>query len=59
MLGHDHALSGALAFAVVAPLLPVSGTQLAVAAALGVPYVHLVPNRRLQARRSSGCPRYG
>jgi membrane-bound metal-dependent hydrolase YbcI (DUF457 family) len=34
MLGHDHALSGALAFAVVAPLLPVSGTQLAVAAAL-------------------------
>ena len=34
MLGHDHALSGALAFAVVAPLLPVSGIQLAVAAAL-------------------------
>jgi membrane-bound metal-dependent hydrolase YbcI (DUF457 family) len=34
MLGHDHALSGALAFAAVAPLLPVSGTQLAVAAAL-------------------------
>ena len=34
MLGHDHALSGALAFAFVAPLLPVSGTQLAVAAAL-------------------------
>ena len=34
MLGHDHALSGALAFAVVAPLLPVGGTQLAVAAAL-------------------------
>jgi membrane-bound metal-dependent hydrolase YbcI (DUF457 family) len=34
MLGHDHALSGALAFAAVAPLLPVSGTQLAVAAIL-------------------------
>jgi membrane-bound metal-dependent hydrolase YbcI (DUF457 family) len=34
MLGHDHALSGALALAAVAPLLPVSGTQLAVAAAL-------------------------
>jgi membrane-bound metal-dependent hydrolase YbcI (DUF457 family) len=34
MLGHDHALSGALAFAAVAPLLPVSGTQLAVAATL-------------------------
>jgi membrane-bound metal-dependent hydrolase YbcI (DUF457 family) len=34
MLGHDHALSGALAFAVVAPLLPVSGIQLAVAVAL-------------------------
>ena len=34
MLGHDHALSGALAFVAVAPLLPVSGTQLAVAAAL-------------------------
>src|SRR5437764_1649244 len=34
MLGHDHALSGALAFAVVAPLLPVSGIQLAVAATL-------------------------
>ncbi len=34
MLGHDHALSGALAFAVVAPLLPVTGTHLAVAAAL-------------------------
>ena len=34
MLGHDHALSGALAFAAVAPLLPVTGTQLAVAAAL-------------------------
>ena len=32
MLGHDHALSGALAFVAVAPLLPVSGTQLAVAA---------------------------
>ena len=31
MLGHDHALSGALAFVAVAPLLPVSGTQLAVA----------------------------
>ncbi|HEY3648358.1 MAG TPA: hypothetical protein VGL33_10335, partial [Streptosporangiaceae bacterium] len=28
MLGHDHALSGALAFVAVAPLLPVSGTQL-------------------------------
>ena len=26
MLGHDHALSGALAFVAVAPLLPVSGT---------------------------------
>jgi hypothetical protein len=25
MLGHDHALSGALAFVAVAPLLPVSG----------------------------------
>lgn len=24
MLGHDHALSGALAFVAVAPLLPVS-----------------------------------
>src|SRR5207237_88993 len=34
MLGHDHALSGALAFVAVAPLLPVSGTQLAVAATL-------------------------
>ena len=34
MLGHDHALSGALAFAAVAPLLPVTGTHLAVAAAL-------------------------
>ena len=34
MLGHDHALSGALAFAAVAPMLPVGGTQLAVAAAL-------------------------
>jgi len=34
MLGHDHALSGALAFAAVAPLLPVSGIQLAVAATL-------------------------
>jgi len=34
MLGHDHALSGALAFAVVAPLLPVSGIQLAVAVTL-------------------------
>jgi hypothetical protein len=35
MLGHDHALSGALAFAAVAPLLPVTGTQLASAAATG------------------------
>ena len=34
MLGHDHALSGALAFAAVAPLLPVGGIQLAVAATL-------------------------
>ena len=34
MLGHDHALSGALAFTAVAPLLPVSGIQLAVAATL-------------------------
>ena len=34
MLGHDHALSGALAFVAVAPLLPVSGIQLAVAATL-------------------------
>jgi hypothetical protein len=34
MLGHDHALSGALAFAAVAPWLPVSGIQLAVAATL-------------------------
>src|SRR5689334_23375686 len=34
MLGHDHALSGALAFVAVAPLLPVTGTQLAVAATL-------------------------
>src|SRR2546430_14560099 len=34
MLGHAHALSGALAFAAVAPLLPVSGIQLAVAATL-------------------------
>ena len=34
MLGHDHALSGALAFAAVAPLLPVTGTHLVVAAAL-------------------------
>ena len=34
MLGHDHALSGALAFAAVAPLLPVTGAHLAVAAAL-------------------------
>ena len=37
MLGHDHALSGALAFVAVAPLLPVSGTQLAVAATLTEP----------------------
>jgi membrane-bound metal-dependent hydrolase YbcI (DUF457 family) len=34
MLGHDHALSGALAFAAVAPMLHVSGTQLAVGTAL-------------------------
>ena len=34
MLGHDHALSGALAFAAVAPLLPVTGVHLAVAAVL-------------------------
>ena len=29
MLGRDHALSGALAFAGVAPMLHVTGTQLA------------------------------
>ena len=34
MLGHDHALSGALAFAAVAPMLHVSGTQPAVGTAL-------------------------
>ena len=34
MLGHDHALSGALAFAAAAPVLHVSGTQLAVGTAL-------------------------
>jgi LexA-binding, inner membrane-associated putative hydrolase len=34
MLGHDHALSGALAFAAVAPLLHVSGVHLAASIAL-------------------------
>jgi membrane-bound metal-dependent hydrolase YbcI (DUF457 family) len=34
MLGHDHALSGALAFAAVAPLLHVTGPHLAAAIAL-------------------------
>ena len=34
MLGHDHALSGALAFAAVAPLVHVSGAHLAAAIAL-------------------------
>jgi len=34
MLGHDHALSGALAFAAAAPLLHVSGAHLAAAMAL-------------------------
>jgi membrane-bound metal-dependent hydrolase YbcI (DUF457 family) len=34
MLGHDHALSGALVFAAVAPLLPVSGVHLAASIAL-------------------------
>jgi membrane-bound metal-dependent hydrolase YbcI (DUF457 family) len=34
MLGHDHALSGALVFAGVAPLLPVSGVHLAAGVAL-------------------------
>jgi hypothetical protein len=34
MLGHDHALSGALAFAAVAPLVHVTGVQLAAGIAL-------------------------
>ena len=34
MLGHDHALSGALAFTAVAPLLHVTGVHLAVGAVL-------------------------
>jgi membrane-bound metal-dependent hydrolase YbcI (DUF457 family) len=34
MLGHDHALSGALAFAAVAPLVHVTGAHLAAAIAL-------------------------
>src|ERR671923_20226 len=33
MLGHDHALSGALAFAAAAPMLHVGGVHLAVGAA--------------------------